>query len=111
MTHRKNVDLKAQLAEAQLAAQNWEDKFIEAAATADASGCEWRKAEATIAELRAELGQCSRELLAVSAQLDVCRKERGEALDALHRLRSAVEDLDHEDEYLNDVGDFEVVQP
>lgn len=119
MTMKRNRDLKAELGEAQIAAQNWEDRFIEAREALAGEQHELQVMHDSHAlimlknlELRNELGQASRELMAVSEQLDVCRKERGEALDALHRLRSAVVDLDHEDDPdLNEVSDFEVVQP
>ncbi len=84
MVHRKNHDLKAELVEMQLAAQQWEDKYLkEVAWSAEVKAANDGLAD-TIVELRAELGQASRELLAVTEQLDVCRRERGEALDAMH---------------------------
>lgn len=88
MTHRKNRDLKAELGEAQFAAQAWEQKWAESQQLlSDVRGMRdavERIYSDQIIELRNELGQASRELMAVSEQLDVCRKERGEALDALY---------------------------
>lgn len=76
MTHRKNRDLKAELGEARIAAQNWEDKFIEASEALAGEQHELRVMHDSHAlimlknlELRNELGQASRELMAASQQL------------------------------------------
>jgi hypothetical protein len=94
MVHRKNRDLKAELGEAQVNAQLWEDKFIEAQQLIGELRVDCSTRDrlitqhwTTIVDLRAELGQASRELMAVSEQLDVCRRERGDALDKLTRTR------------------------
>lgn len=87
MTMKRNRDLKAELGEAQIAAQNWEQKWAETEALRQNAVNYWVGQNT---ELRAELGQASRELMAVSEQLDVCRKERGEALDNLVDVQAAV---------------------
>jgi hypothetical protein len=69
-------DIKAELVEAQLAAQNWEQRFVEARDEVERMRRERiaimaahrRELSATVAELRAELGQASRELLAANRQ-------------------------------------------
>src|ERR1051325_8410691 len=80
MVHKANRDLKAELVEMQLAAQNWEDKYIEAMRRPVCTGM-CASQSALVEQLRHELAQCSRELKSCAASLDECRRERGEALD------------------------------
>jgi hypothetical protein len=83
MKHRKNRDLKAELVEMQLAAQAWEDKYIASLRAAEELRSELNFRTAKETELRIELGQASREIAAVAASLEQCRRERGKALDKL----------------------------
>lgn len=85
-------DLKAELAEAQIAAQQWEEKYIEAREEIASARRLIESMERAERELRVELGQASRELIAVTNTLDTCRRERGEALDKLARARDCQDD-------------------
>lgn len=115
MTHRKNRDLKAELAEAQIAAQNWEDRFIEASAEAQRArnlsnqySRDYDGQSRLVVDLRAELGQASRELMALQASIHkrpVCSCE-GEALE-----RELAEVLIELRDDLNESDEFEVTQP
>lgn len=98
MVHKKNHDLRAELAEAQIAAQNWEQKWAETEALRQNAVSYWVGQNT---ELRAELGQASRELMAVSEQLDTCRVERSEALD---NLRTALGLLDEATNFVDSYG-------
>jgi hypothetical protein len=92
MTHRKNRDLRAELVEAQLAAQQWEQRFVEARDEVERMRREHiaimaahrREMSATVAELRAELGQASRELLAAAKANRPITDAEIKALDAVH---------------------------
>jgi hypothetical protein len=109
---KRNRDLKAELVEMRLAAQQWEDKYVESLHTLEDVRTMRDAAEkdysAQIIELRSDLGQASRELLAVTEQLDVCRLERGEALDKLAATMGPGEETRAD---LNMGDDFEVTQP
>lgn len=86
MTHKRNRDLKTEVVELQLAAQHWEQKYLEAKRLPVCNGrCAALTAEldaragvssrvnamhaAEVAELRASLGEASRELLALKERL------------------------------------------
>lgn len=68
MTNRKNRELKNEVVDLQLAAQQWEEKYIEAMRRPVCTGrCASSSAEAE--ELRVSLGEASRELMASQAHV------------------------------------------
>jgi hypothetical protein len=84
-------DIKAELVEAQLAAQQWEQRFVETRDEVErlrqervAIDAHSRDLIAKVAELRAELGQASRELLAAAKANRPITDAEIKALDAVH---------------------------
>lgn len=73
MVMKLNRDMKTEVVELQIAAQHWEEKCIELramnATLAEDLSSVSRDCSVTIAELRASLGEASRELLALKARL------------------------------------------